>query len=109
MEGHHNCMVAVLHKLPGDVLESIDKHDQEATIHVKDGPISASTEVVVLGESQVPPQGFRYLLEVYIATEVLEVWSKWRGGTRPSRADRVAAVAFYTERDAYLPVEEYDV
>ena len=89
----------------GDELGDIDKLDEEATIYVKDGPVDDSTESCVLGEGQTPPPGFKYLLEVFLAKEAIDVWSKWRGGKRPSRAERSAAVTHYASRDAYLPTE----
>jgi hypothetical protein len=72
----------------GEVLADIDKLDEEATIYVNDGPVDDSMESLVLAEGEAPPQGFNYLLEVFLAKDVIDVWSKWRGGKRPSRADR---------------------
>jgi hypothetical protein len=89
----------------GDVLEEIDHLDRKATIYVKNGIVDDSTESVVLAEGEEPPPGFKYLLEVYIAKEAIEVWSKWRDGKRPSRAERSVAVAHYASHDAYLPTE----
>jgi hypothetical protein len=90
----------------GDVLGGLDKlDDDEATIFVKDGPVDESTESLVLAEGEEPPPGFKYLLEVYVAKNVIEVWSKWRDGKRPSRAERTTAVAHYASHDAYLPAE----
>ena len=45
----------------------------------------------------------RYLLEVFLAKEVVEVWSKWRNGRNPTALDKCAAVIYYAENDAYLP------
>jgi hypothetical protein len=89
----------------GDLLEEIDHLYRKATIYVRNGPIDDSTESVVLAEGEAPPPGFKYLLEVYLAKEALEAWSEWRGGKRPSRAERTAAVAHYASHDAYLPTE----
>jgi hypothetical protein len=90
----------------GDVLGDLDKvDDDEATIFVNDGPVEELTESLVLVEGEEPPPGFKYLLEVYLAKDVIEVWSEWRGGKRPTRAERSTAVAHYASHDAYLPVE----
>jgi hypothetical protein len=89
----------------GDVLGDLDKVDDEATIFVKDGSVDESTESLVLAEGDEPPPGFKYLLEIYLAKEVIEVWSEWRDGKRPSRAERSTAVAHYASHDAYLPTE----
>ena len=89
----------------GDVLGGLDKLDDEATIFVKDGPVDEWTESLVLAEGEEPPPGFKYLLQVYLAKNVIEVWSKWRDGKRPSRAERTTAVSHYASHDAYLPAE----
>lgn len=73
------------------MLEQIDHIDRKAT---------------ALAEGEAPPpSGFKYLLEVYLAEDAIEVWSEWRAGRRPSRAERTAAVAHYASHDAYLPTE----
>jgi hypothetical protein len=68
-------------------------------------PSTISTESLVLAEGEAPLPGFKYLLEVFLVKDVIEVWSKWRGGKRPSRAERSAAVAHFASHDAYLPTE----
>jgi hypothetical protein len=90
----------------GDVLHEIDYLNEEATIYVRDGPVDDSTESLLLAEGEAPLPGFKYLLEVFLAKDVIDVWSKWRGGERPSRAERSAAVAHYASHDAYLPVDD---
>jgi hypothetical protein len=42
-----------------------------------------------------------YFLEVSIAKEVLEVWSKWRAGRVPTEQQRIEALIYYAENDAY--------
>lgn len=89
----------------GDVLGDLDKLDEEATIYVKDGHVDDSTQSLVLAEGEAPPLGFKYLLEVFLAKDAIDVWSQWRSGRRPSRAERSAAVAHYASHDTYLPTE----
>jgi hypothetical protein len=43
---------------------------------------------------------------VQLANEAIEVWSAWRGGKKPSRQDKFAAVMFYSQHDAFIPVAE---
>jgi hypothetical protein len=50
-----------------------------------------------------------YVLEVQQAREAIDVWSHWRGGHKPSAADKFAAVMYYSRRDAFLPVEATEV
>ena len=48
--------------------------------------------------------GLRYLLEVQLAREAIEVWRAWRPGQTPSLENKLRAVTFYAEHDAWLPV-----
>jgi hypothetical protein len=50
--------------------------------------------------------GYRYLLEVNLAIEVVEVWSAWRNGATPTPEEATQAVIHYAENDAYLPVDD---
>ena len=49
--------------------------------------------------------GLRYLLDVRLAREAIEVWQAWRPGQTPSLEDKLQALTFYAEHDAWLPVE----
>jgi hypothetical protein len=70
-------------------------------------PMTPDSEAVLLREdfleSPTHP-GFRYVLDVSIAREVLAVWSAWRGGARPSDEQAASAVIHYAQHDAYQPV-----
>jgi hypothetical protein len=44
-----------------------------------------------------------YLLEVSLAREVLEVWTAWRDGRRPTISEACEAIIYYASNDAYLP------
>ena len=57
------------------------------------------------GSSPSSAVGPRYLLEVRLAREAVEVWLAWRPGRTPSLEDKLEAVTFYAEHDAWLPVE----
>jgi hypothetical protein len=50
------------------------------------------------GSSPRGVAGLRYLLEVALAREAIEVWRAWRPG-RPSLEDKLAAVTYYAEHD----------
>jgi hypothetical protein len=70
-------------------------------------PWSPDSEAVVLREDELESRerpGFRLVLEVPMAREVLQVWSAWRGGRPPSADEAAAAVIHYAEHDAYVPV-----
>jgi hypothetical protein len=56
------------------------------------------------GSARSNAEGLRYLLEVSLAREAIEVWRAWRPGQTPSLEDKLAAVTCYAEHDAWLPV-----
>ena len=68
--------------------------------------MSPDSDVLISGESAdgVAPSGYRYLLEIGLAKEVLAVFEQWRSH-EPSADERVTAVLHYAEHDAYLPLE----
>lgn len=43
-----------------------------------------------------------YFLEVEIAKDVLTVWSSWRDGRKPTEGERIEAILYYVNNDAYL-------
>lgn len=49
--------------------------------------------------------GLNYFLEVALAREAVDVWGRWRPGRTPTLEDKVAAVTYYAQNDAWLPVE----
>jgi len=48
---------------------------------------------------------WRISLEVALAREAIDVWSRWRPGRAPTLEDKVAAVTHYAQNDAWLPVD----
>ncbi|MGO1055277.1 hypothetical protein [Crossiella sp. CA198] len=90
----------------GELVESIHECDEGSTIFVEDVPVLApSTRAVLVPEEREDetPEGMRYLLEVFIAWEVLDAWSGQRDGAEPDSAQKFEAVIWYAEHDAYLP------
>jgi hypothetical protein len=73
-------------------------------------PIAPESNAVVLAEEVVggvaqSDSTLAYVLEVAIAQQVLDVWSLWRDGRLPSRAEAVDAVIYFALNDAYQPIE----
>ncbi len=93
-----------------DLLEQLDSFDDELVIYAEKNPNwSADSSAAVLpepddGRITGQMQGMSYLLEVFLAKEVLEVWSQWRDGRNSTALDKCEAVIYYAENDAYLPV-----
>ena len=44
-------------------------------------------------------------MEVALAREAVDVWQAWRPGERPSLDDKLAAIIYYAENDAWLPID----
>jgi hypothetical protein len=45
------------------------------------------------------------VLSVEQARDAIAVWSAWRGGLTPSPEERFRMVMFFSQHDAYLPLE----
>lgn len=92
-----------------ELIEGIDDLGEELTIYAQEPWSEGSLAVAVAepedGSLPVEAAGMRYLLEVPLAKDVLEVWREWRGGAVPSLHDSCEAVIHYAENDAYLPTD----
>jgi hypothetical protein len=92
----------------GDILDSLESLDEDLTIYAPmDRPLTAESPAVIAMEpddGSDPPEavGLSYLIEVYLAKEALDSWSEWRGGREPTTVQRVEAIAYYADNDAYL-------
>jgi hypothetical protein len=91
-----------------EIVDQLEGFDSDAVIFAEE-PWQGDTRAMVVAadqdESMAEQQGLIYLLEVDLAREVLEVWSAWRNDRQPSLVDAVAAILYYAERDAFMPVE----
>ncbi len=96
-----------------DRLNEVDDSDRYAPLIIfADGGAHASPTartIVCPGDEEGTlscPQdsALSEVLMVQLAKEAIEVWSAWRGGKKPTREDKFAAVMFYSSHDAYLPV-----
>jgi hypothetical protein len=85
-----------------------DRFSFPPTIYART-PWTSRADALVLRGDDVPNgvvtgSGHRYLLEVVLAIEVLEVWSAWRDGATPTAEEATLAVIHYGEHDAYQPL-----
>lgn len=99
-------MMATLQQL----LDGLASLSDEETLYAAQ-PWSPSSDAVSLEEDSpeaddAQARGLKYLLEVDLAKDVVDVWSQWRDGRQPTSSEVVEAVIHYAEHDAYLPVEE---
>lgn len=92
-----------------DVVENLENldFDDEATVFVTK-PFNKDSKIKILNEvvediHVLRNEGYYYLLEAYLMGEVLEVWQKWRNGRVPNLDEKVDAIIYYAENDAYLP------
>jgi hypothetical protein len=92
----------------GEILDSLDSLDEDLTIYAPETrPLTAESPAVLAMEpddGSQPPEavGLTYLIEVYLAKEALDSWSEWRGGRVPTTSQRVEAIAYFADNDAYL-------
>jgi hypothetical protein len=100
-----------------DVCAQLDQMDDDGVIYASRvggefTPTSEATVVTVSPEELQRPTreiaarhspGLDYCLEVFIAKEAVEVWSRWRDGALPTPADRAEAVCYKANNDAWGP------
>ncbi|WP_165553130.1 DUF7716 domain-containing protein [Kribbella speibonae] len=91
----------------GEAIERLGEFNREHTIYAAE-PWTVDSEANVQQDprSTAPLDGLAYLLDVYTALDVIEVWSEHRDGARPTVAERCAALVYYANHDAYLIPEE---
>lgn len=89
-----------------ELLENMNILDNDSIIFTEKKPKwLPDSEAIVSYEDEIVFGEFTYFLEVYLAKEVVEVWSKWRSGQKPNIEDICEAVIYYAEYDAYLPAD----
>lgn len=85
-----------------EVISLLDQFADDETIFAESATPTAEAVVTAEPEHAAP---LRYLLEVNLAREAVEVWETWRPRQTASLDDKVAAVIYYAQNDAWLPVE----
>ncbi len=87
-----------------DAIRDIRELPRKSVVYVPRDTVTIdqSTDVLLVPSGGGVPDGWRYVLELWIAQEVLEVWSAWRDGRTPSLAEACEAVIYYADNDAYL-------
>lgn len=86
-------------------LGSLDDFDEAATIYAAKHWTPLSETAIAVSDGDIDSaieEGMAYLLEVSIASEVIDVWSSWRDGRVPNPGERCEAIIYYAENDAYL-------
>jgi hypothetical protein len=87
----------------GDVVQSIGELDPDLMIcALPVRPLTQESPVALVNDRDPIPAGFKYLLDVFLAIEVLRVWSDHRRGLGPSVDEAVEAITYYGDRDAYV-------
>ena len=91
-----------------EVVARLDEFADDETIYSESASPEAHAVVATeRGGGSVPPTaaGLTHLLEVNSAREAIDVWRAWRPGRAPTLGDKIAAVAYYAENDAWLPID----
>lgn len=91
-----------------DLVDRLAALDDDETLYARQ-PWSPTSQAVCAEEGSpeaaaAVAHGLDYLLEVSLAKEVADAWPGWRGGHGPGSSDLCAAVIYYAENDAYLPL-----
>ena len=92
-----------------DVIARLDQFEDDETIFAESATPTARAIVATEATDGSPPStavGLRYLLEVAVAREAVDVWRAWRPGETPSLDDKLAAIIYYAENDAWLPIDQ---
>ena len=91
-----------------EAIARLDELAEDDTIYAEStSPTARAVVAAEPGDGSGPPAaaGPTYLLEVNAAREAIDVWRAWRPGRAPTLDDKVAAVTYYAENDAWLPIE----
>ena len=91
-----------------DVIANLEGFSAGDTIYAESSSPAARALVASEpddGEVPAAAAGLAYFLEVALAREAIDVWSRWRPGRAPTLEDKVAAVTHYAQNDAWLPVD----
>lgn len=91
-----------------EIILAVEKLDENLVIFArKNGEWDLDSPAALLllndaAEVDMHLDDLTYFLEIGIAKEVLEVWGEWRGGRKPTESERVDAVLYYANNDAYI-------
>ncbi len=89
------------------MIAGLDAFADSGTIYADSAsPRARAVVAMETGDGSVPSpaRGLTYVLEVAAAREAIEFWRARRPGT--STLDgKVAAVTYYAEKDAWLPID----
>lgn len=90
-----------------EAIERLEEFDADQIIYVVNTtPVSEAVVDYETDDGDVPASadGMRYLLEISLARDAIRVWSEWREGRQPTLDEKVQAVIYYAENDAFMPV-----
>ena len=95
-----------------DVIEDLYELGGQNTVYIsnqnawtEDSSVALVPYLVDGQDIQIPP-GMEYFLEVELMKDVLEQWSCVRNGKSPSYCEKVDAILYYVQNDAYILIEE---
>ncbi|MFG1609256.1 hypothetical protein [Actinoplanes sp. NPDC049265] len=82
-----------------EVVQQLDELPEDLVISVPDDrrPVDALTPVLLLDEEDEQPRGWRSLLDLLTARDVLEDWSARREGRTPALDEACAAIVRFAE------------
>ena len=90
-----------------EVIQNLDFLSNADTVFAS-RPFKKESEIRLVKDAhldnrELEASGFSYFLEVAIMREVIEVWQKWRNERIPTLNEKIEAIIYYAENDAYFP------
>jgi len=89
-----------------NLLANLNDYDDNQIIFTPDASFPKDGNVFLLTseESEEADDKLKYVLELYLVSELLDVWSKWRNSKLPTTEEKIEAINYYAQNDAYIPV-----
>ena len=88
------------------LIARLDEFGEDETIYADSAtPTARAVVATEPDDGSAPVPGLEYLLEIAAAREAIEVWQAWRPGREPTLEDKLEAVLYYAQNDAWLPAE----
>jgi hypothetical protein len=92
----------------GQLLSNLDQVPDDLIAYIPDQEdvgLESQVRLLPLDVDSSERTGLRYLLEVELIKDVIEAWSDWRDGRVPNLEEKLEAVTYYADNDAYIPVQ----
>jgi hypothetical protein len=90
------------------LLNYSDYGDEYILFTNNNASLGEKTLVYLVNENEIEKakkEGLKYIIEMFLVKEIIDVWSSWRNNKAPSINNIIEAIKYYVENDTYLPVK----